>query len=111
MMTAVGSAMVGGYIIDKYGIVTNFVCTVIIQIFASTIPLLFISNLIPDEVDTADMSALRQDITDSGKRCFYSIINSTQKAATSIMIGLPFLAQHDSNDSDANKKNKTSTQS
>jgi hypothetical protein len=56
-----GSAMVGGYIIDRYGIVVNFSITVLVQMFLGTLPLLLIWKYVPDEKDTSSMAALWQD--------------------------------------------------
>lgn len=54
--------MVGGYIIDKYGIVVNFSFTVLVQICLGTMPLLLIRNYVPDEKDTSNMAALWADV-------------------------------------------------
>ncbi|CAM9678952.1 unnamed protein product, partial [Ectocarpus fasciculatus] len=48
-----GSAMLGGYIIDKYGIIVNFTITVLVQIFVGTAPLILVSSYIPAENDAS----------------------------------------------------------
>ena len=54
--------MVGGYIIDRFGIITNFSITCAVQLVFSTLPLLFIAKYVPNEKDTTSISALRNDL-------------------------------------------------
>jgi predicted MFS family arabinose efflux permease len=46
--TWAGSAMLGGYLIDRYGIVPNFLTTAVLQM-SSLIPLVLIARSVPSE--------------------------------------------------------------
>lgn len=65
--------MIGGYIIDEYGIIVNFSFTVLMQILLATLPLLLIMNKIPDEKDSANMKALKDDIIEMTKLFYHSV--------------------------------------
>lgn len=56
--------MLGGYIIDKYGIIVNFTITVLVQIFVGTAPLILVSSYIPAENDASSMKGLWKDFND-----------------------------------------------
>jgi hypothetical protein len=44
-----GSAVVGGVLIDKYGLLNNFLFTALLQ-FLALIPIMLISHLVPHEL-------------------------------------------------------------
>lgn len=46
-----GSAVIGGLLIDKYGLLNNFLFTALLQ-FLALIPIMLISHLVPHETET-----------------------------------------------------------
>ena len=54
--------MVGGYIIDKYGIIVNFTITILVQVFVGTAPLLLVYKYIPAENDSSSIIGLWNDL-------------------------------------------------